>query len=372
MSQDFTTRLRLELRAAALREERRGVLGRARLTLPRPAVLATAAVAAALLIAVVLLGGIDWQREQTITAPAVVASFPVADNLGTISAAYGSVWATDPSSDRILRVDPESHRVTARIDALPDPVVNTGAGAVWVVGFAAQIDAPGEVLRIDPATARVTARTRLLTPDGRPFAAGDVQIVDGTPWITGATGALRLDPSGKRITGYVPIQERDDDPFPRGLAVTRDGLLALRRDGRFERYDLETGRLTGVMPVRLPDARGFGLSPRGPVWIDGEGRIALADPGDRGRIVWDTLPGNGAGSAPFAVGDTLWTHVTTEGEGDRLDAIDAATGEERSQTPLPEFGVAGITQVGDDLWLASQSGTITVVRIKPTRTARTP
>ena len=362
MSQDFTTRLQSELRTAALRQERRGLLGRARLGLPRPAVLATAAVAAALLVAVVLIGGLGWQQEQTITAPRVVTTFPVADNLGTISAAYGAVWAADPSTERVLRIDPTSHRVTARVDALPNPVINTGAGAVWAIGFGDQIESPSDVVRIDPESARVTARTRLRTPDGEPFAAADVQILDGTPWVVGATGALRIDPSGRRIEQYIPISERAGDPFPQGLAVTPDGLLALRRDGRFERYDLETGRLTGVVPVRLPDTRSFGLTDLGPVWIDGTGRLALADSRDRGRLVWDVRPGNGASAAPFAIGNTLWTHVTTTGDGDRLDAIDLRTGEQRSQTALPEFGAAGITRLGDDLWIATPSGKVMIVR----------
>jgi len=34
----------------------------------------------------------------------------------------------------------------------------------------------------------------------------------------------------------------------------------------------------------------------------------------------------------------------------------------RSSTGLPEFGVTGIAVVGDELWLGTKAGTVTVVR----------
>ena len=64
MSQDFTTRLQLQLREAALRDERRSPFGRRfadlRHGMPAPAAVAAVALAAVLLAIVVAVGGLRW------------------------------------------------------------------------------------------------------------------------------------------------------------------------------------------------------------------------------------------------------------------------------------------------------------------------
>ena len=254
MSQDFTTRLQLELRAAAERQERRSALGRLRMQLPRPSVLAIAAAAAAVLLALVLAGGLGWHREETITAPRVTKTLPLADNLGSIASGFGAVWVSDPATPQVLRLDPATHKVTARVPAMDNPILNTGAGAVWVVGFIDDVVKPETLLKIDPDTARVVARTRLRV-GGQPFVAGDVQIVGDEVWVMGRDGVLRIDPATGRIAQHFAFAQREGDPFPQAAWVTPDGIVALRREGRIERYDAHTGRLDGLLPVRLADAR---------------------------------------------------------------------------------------------------------------------
>jgi PAS domain-containing protein len=361
MSEDFTTRLQLELRGAAQRQEHQGALARLRLQLPRPGVLAIAAAAAALLLALVLAGGLGWHREETITAPRVVRTLRLADNLGWVSSGFGAVWVTDPATPQLLRLDPATRKITARVPTMENPVVNTGAGAVWVVGFTDDAAQPETLLRIDPSTARVTARTQLRV-GGEPFAAGDVQIVGDQVWVTGRDGALKIDAVTARITRFIRVEERAGDPFPLALAATPDGLVALRREGRIERYDLGTGRLSGLLPVRLAGAKILTPTPAGPVLADGHGRIALAEP-RRGAILWDRqLPGTAAW--PMLDGRVLWTWVS-ESDGDWMYELDLRTGAIRSRTRLPEFGSTGIAKVGRELWIASQNGKLMVVETPP-------
>ncbi len=117
MSQDFTTRLQLELREAAMRHERRSAFSRLRTELPRPPrMAAVAALAAAVLAALVLIGGLSWHREETITAPRVTETFPVTDTIASMATGFGSVWVTDPSKPELLRVDPSDHKVTGRVE----------------------------------------------------------------------------------------------------------------------------------------------------------------------------------------------------------------------------------------------------------------
>src|SRR5689334_16103511 len=117
MTDDFTTRLQLQLREAAERDARRGRLARARREIPARRVLAGLAVAAALVVAVVLAVG-ALHQERPAATPAglrVIADRPLVDQGGSLAASAGAVWATDPSSGRLLRLDPATSEVRARI-----------------------------------------------------------------------------------------------------------------------------------------------------------------------------------------------------------------------------------------------------------------
>ncbi len=240
--------------------------------------------------------------------------------------------------------------------------MTVGAGAVWVVGSTDTTAQPRTLLRIDPESLRVTARTRLRTPDGEPFDSGFAEINRDGVWVLGRTGVLKVDAASGRVTQYVPLAERPGDPLPLDEWVTDDGLYALRREGRMERYDLRTGKLAQLLPVRLTGARLFVPTPEGFVMVSPPGRIALAEP-ERGAIVWDQrLDTNVAW--PVADGRTLWMFATGRA-GDQLYAMDLRTGAIRSQTPLREFGSVSAIKVGDALWIGSQNGKVMVVETPP-------
>jgi streptogramin lyase len=125
MSEQFETKLQLQIRAAAQRQERRGVLGRLRLSLPAALTVVAAALAAALLLAVAIVGGLRWAGdEDVVTAPRVVANVTLADNLGTLDSGFGAVWIADTAKGQILRLDPRSRR------ALHQPRGSAGGAAL--------------------------------------------------------------------------------------------------------------------------------------------------------------------------------------------------------------------------------------------------
>ena len=153
MNQDFVTELRLQLREAALREEQRAPAARQRLVrvrrrVPGPGPLA-AALAVALLALAVAVGALALRGEPEPThAQGASARFRVADGLTSMAQGFGSVWATDLSSGNVLRIDPKTRKVIARIPgragggptrraqrAAPSPevIVATGSGAVWAL-----------------------------------------------------------------------------------------------------------------------------------------------------------------------------------------------------------------------------------------------
>ena len=109
MTEDFVTQLRLQLREAALREERRTPVAlrvvRARRGLPGPAPMA-AALAVVLLALVVALGALALRGEPEPAAPKLIGTYPVASGLSPLAPAFGAVWTADPIRGEVLRIDP--------------------------------------------------------------------------------------------------------------------------------------------------------------------------------------------------------------------------------------------------------------------------
>ena len=369
MSQDFTTRLQLQLREAALREERRSPLGRrlagVRLATPGPGPVAAVAVLAALVLAVVMVGGLRWgHREAQVSKPRVVADFPLADNLGSMSSGFGSVWVADSKNLQVLRVDPRSRAVTARIRTGGDtnafggdPIVNAGAGAVWAIARAPSSDGGHRVLRIDPATNRITAR-HLLPAAQAPLVFG-LQIDRGRPWVVTSRGAIGLDPATGRPTSFVRLREQGNDAGPLWSFAADGRLWVLTRDGTLDRYDLGSGRRTGSDRVPISGAQIVVPTDEGLLYGANGGELVLVRDG---REVWRRELGTTV-DVPLVIGGTAWVHASDTASGrDRMNELDLRSGRVRSSTVLPEFGIAGLATVGDDLWLSTQNGRVTIVR----------
>ena len=353
MSDQFETRLQLQLRTAAERMERRGALGRLRLALPAAPAVAGAAVVAVLLLAVAIVGGLRWAGEdEIVTAPRVVANDALADNLGSLDSGFGAVWATDPSKGEVLRLDPRTRRVIARIPVGGEARVTVGAGAVWA------FNTRGRLVRIDPATNRVTDRVALRLPNGDLMTSREVQILDGAPWAIGLEGALRLNAGDGHVEHFTQLEGEQVEP--RFMIGTDDSLWVLDRTKELERYDLDTGRRISVLPVRLEEVTAALPTRAGPVYITHEGDIARAD-ADDGRIAWRHKLGTSVAGLPLLRGSTLWIHASDAAGRDRLVELDLDSGEILSRATLPEFGATGGAFVGRQLWLATPNGNLMVL-----------
>ncbi len=172
MTDDFTGRLRLQLREAALREEDRGGLARAGAAVRTRPSLAFGSFAAALAVGLVLVLGL-WMVASTDTettapdaGPRVVANVPVADALGrstrSRSAPCGCPRRT---TGNILRVDPRTRRVTARIPVGSEVSLAAGDGSIWAIPREAGVPS-SPLMRIDPRTNRIVARIPMRAPGG--------------------------------------------------------------------------------------------------------------------------------------------------------------------------------------------------------------
>ena len=364
MSEDFVTQLRLQLREAALREERRAPVARsivrARRRLPGAAPMAAALVLLLLALAVAL-GAVALRGEPEPAQPKVVGTFAVAAGLSPLAPGFGAVWTADPIRGEIVRVDPATRLVTARIPAGGEARVAAGAGAVWALAgdlLYGGDKGPVRVLRIDPATNRVVARIPARSPQGKGFGPVDLRVDGGAVWVVGVAGALRIDPARDVADAFVSFA---GDQAARGAVTGGDSVWTLAAGGRLRRYDARSGSVVSELHVPAPaDSHLFGGRP-GTLTLAGGNEIALLEPAS-GRLLWRAVLD---GEVRYWAGDddVLWAHVAREpGARDRLVALDVGSGRERGQVDLPEPGVAGIAKVGRNIWVATPGGKIVVVR----------
>jgi hypothetical protein len=101
----------------------------------------------------------------------------------TIAVGPGGVWLADPFDEQIVRIDPKTRRVMARIPAGAVTTLAVTGDAVWALSSLG-------LVRVDPAKDRVAA----ISPDpdlGRArFVAADAAAV----WTSGWSSVSRVDP----------------------------------------------------------------------------------------------------------------------------------------------------------------------------------
>jgi streptogramin lyase len=126
----------------------------------------------------------------------------------------GGVWVPVANPGSLARIDAGNNRVVARIPLgrpLRDPVgVATTEDAVWVACCAYEVAgrSGGKLMRVDPATDKVTARITL-PEDPLALATGPDEV-----WVaTTQGGAIRIDPASNRVTSVLR-------GMPQGVAQT--------------------------------------------------------------------------------------------------------------------------------------------------------
>ena len=185
----------------------------------------------------------------------VVATVAVGPTATSVFASRSAVWVTRASSrlGQLVRVDPRSNRVVARISMGGGPgSVVSALGSVWVAN-----SGPSSLMRIDPRTNRVVA-TLLTTRFSTALALARRRL-----WVAGGNSLVGLDAQG-RIVGQlvlprtvIRIAAHDND-----LWGTDDCGCAI---GRLLRINLRQGRVSGTMTVgQTPVAVATGY---GAVWV---------------------------------------------------------------------------------------------------------
>jgi virginiamycin B lyase len=220
---------------------------------------------------------------------AVVATIAVGGAASQVTVAAGAVWVGGWDTGMLVRVDPATNRIAARIrvgrpQESPIAVAAT-AEAVWVVDFG-----DAQVLRVDPATNRVVARIPVRG------GAGGIATGAGAVWVTSGEGGdqhhgwfQRIDPSRNRVVATTAV--------PSGMLwdIDVDGpsvWVGSELGGLF-RIDAHTSRVTTIRkPGGAPEGGAGGVghlaAGAGAVWVASDGQLQRRD-ARSGRVV-ATIP----------------------------------------------------------------------------------
>lgn len=257
-----------------------------------------------------------------------------------------TVWVSDVSRGRLLRIDPATTGVAGEVaTGAPDPRdagLAVAGGQVWVANLG------GTVAVVDAATARPVARVG--TGGGEPAA---VVLDERWAWVPthGAGGGLVRLERARPDAGAVPVALAES-----GFAVAVAGatVWVAGLEGRVFAVDAATAMVTRTVEV--------GGAPRGVAVAAGDVWVSLRDA--RALVRLDGTTGaevaripTGGQPWPVAAGDGFVWVATLEGRLLRVDpARNAITA--RAKVAPQARGVAVGTGT---VWVASQSGVLTRV-----------
>ena len=261
-----------------------------------------------------------------------------------------SLWVHEPES--LVRVDLATSAVTGEVNTgrMEYGYAAAGAGSVWQTDYE-----NGAVLRIDPASGKVLAKIPVgMQPLG-------VVVTEDAVWVANehSGSVTRIDPATNRVVATIPINSADS-AGPQVMAAGPNGSVwvGVPNMGSVVRIDAATNKVGLVVPWDGPVA-----SDGAEVWIavvagiDGLAQAIRIDP-DSGKVIKAVDLGEEGGVCGLAVGlGSVW--VATGG----LTRIDPAAGRVVGRLDLGT-DCGNLIVAGGSVWSAAD-GQPYVDRISP-------
>ncbi len=294
----------------------------------------------------------------------------------------GSIWVAVSANDGsfggwILRIDPATNKIIARIpvDAVPGWEVGEGGltvgdGSVWVTGA---VNAPGGlgspghgsdavVIRIDPGTNRVVDTISL----GGVFGL-DVAIDKNGVWVlidddSNRPEVMRIDPSTDAVVATIPLGYHNSHfIFAVGGSILADGHVTNGVDVEnsvLSRIDPATNRVVARLPFA---AYVWPAAGDGAIWATSGTTLVRIDPATD-RVVGAPLAVESTGDS-LAVGDGGVWFLKPE-DRNRVFRFNPATSRVDASVRLP----AGTTPIAiavapGAIWVLNYEDSLTRIRI---------
>ncbi|MGI9004953.1 MAG: Vgb family protein [Streptosporangiaceae bacterium] len=279
-------------------------------------------------------------RSQAARIPAYVHLIRTGGRPCAVLGAAGAIWVADLTGNRVLRLDPASGAVTARIPAGLGPCgMAFGAGAVWVEDYSGN-----SVTRIDVRT----LRTRRYPAGSSPY---DVTFAAGAAWVTsyGDDAVTRVDAVSGR-TRTIPV-----GVSPEGIAKAAGAVwVANYGSGTVSRIGTATLRVRTIRTGGSPAWTAYAGST---VWVGDQStgdvlRINARTGSVTARVKVGRTPNDG---------DVLGRWVWFPDKDGSLYRISTAGGRASGPYPLPAANPFTLAGYAGRLWIADFGGTSVLV-----------
>jgi YVTN family beta-propeller protein len=250
-------------------------------------------------------------------------------------------------------------RVVGRI-AVPQPGgpfvgrLAFGAGALWI-----RKSGDDKVLRIDPTTGRIVARI----PVGFAYDTG-IAVRGDDVWVTnGEDGTVsRIDAATNSVAATIRVGS-----YPLGIAATDDAVwVANHHSGTVSRIDPRRNRVVNTVPIS-PASHLRGplhlVSADSQLWVADatDGAVVRVDP-VRNRRTAAVLGSGPACGGMAAGGDSVW--IASGCDQNKVTRIDARTAGVAAVIELPEGAIASDIAAGfGSIWATTTNGLL--LRIDP-------
>lgn len=265
-------------------------------------------------------------------------------------AALGSVWTTNSIEQRLVRIDPATNRVSARIKLKGNfPLgVTYGAGSIWVANRNG-----GSVARVSPKTNKAGKTIRVgFGPYALAYGAGSL-------WVSNeSSGSVsRINPKKNRVVKTIKT-----GGGPNGLVVAFGSLwVADYRLGRVLRIDPARNKVTAKLELDHADW----ITPTADaLWISSEANAVYRLDPQTLRIT-ASVP---VGENPLAstmIGTDLWVPNI---DSSSVSVVDTTTATLKRTIPVGQAPIAVVHEAGD-AWVTSE-GDGDVWRFAPTADRR--
>lgn len=353
---DYVSELRRDLVEAAERQQHRGRAGRvARPLHPRawsPTALAGAVAVAVAVVAVVL-------TLTTLAPPPkpsdakVVATVRLGGQPRGAVLAGGSLWIADFEGS-VLRLDPATHRVRARIPLGGAPTsVAADRGVVWVLSddTAPPGTSRSHLFKLDSRSGRILSRVPV---NG---TGGSVAVGAGGVWLIANVHAAdieRIDPGGShRRTAFFPNLGAQELVVTGQSVWTRGDLGVIEIDAASGRV---AGQVRGIASAGVIGSTRTLLADRDGAWVvsPAEGRLYRVE---SGRITRRIAVGDTAG-AMARVGGAIWVSARRgAGGGYEIVRVDPEDGKVTQRVGFGFHVPQTLVPVGKDhLWVITSDG----------------
>ena len=293
-----------------------------------------AIIAAAILVACGTASGADAPVKVHI---GVHASFVLSGG--------GSVWATDPILNRVVRVDPATNRIKARLGVPNYPFgLAFGSGSLWVGSRYGS-----QVTRFNARTNKRQARIRVgSAPYALAYGAGAVWATNENDGTVSRIGLKR-----NKVVKTIRVGGK-----PNGIAVAFGSVwVADYGRGRLIRLSPAKNRVTGR--ISIPTADWITRSGDS-LWVSSEtGKVYRVDPASLTLKATVTVGANPLASA--VIGGELWVPNI---DADTVSVLDTVASSVRrtidvGKSPIAVASAAGAAWVSSeeegDLWRLSPS-----------------